>query len=85
MVIARASRTKQQREAAGDPRPLLAERYGTREAHVAAVEAAAAALVTERLLLPTAAAYVAEAQACDRCRATAPTPAFAVSVPAFKS
>jgi hypothetical protein len=61
------ARTKEEREAAGDPRPSLAERYGSREAYVAAVEAAAAALVAERLLLPAdAAAYVAAAEVCDR-------------------
>jgi hypothetical protein len=58
--------TKQE-EATGDPRPSLAERYGTRAAYVAAVEAAAAALVAERLLLPAdAAAYVKAAEASDR-------------------
>jgi alpha/beta hydrolase family protein len=61
------ARTRTEREAAGDPRPSLDERYGTREAYVARVEAAAAALVAERLLLPEdAAAYVAAARACDR-------------------
>ena len=61
------ARTKVERDAAGDPRPSLAERYGTREAYVAKVEAAAAALVAQRLLLPAdAAAYVEAAQTCDR-------------------
>ena len=61
------ARTKEERDAAGDPRPSLAERYGTREAYVAKIEAAAAALVAERLLLPAdAAAYVKAAEACDR-------------------
>ncbi len=61
------ARTRQEREAAGDPRPSLEERYGTRAAYVARVQAAAAALVAERLLLPAdAASYVATAQACDR-------------------
>jgi hypothetical protein len=51
------------RQAAGDPRPSLAARYPTPAAHVAAVRAAAAALVAERLLLPgDAAAFVARAQ-----------------------
>ncbi len=59
--------TRSEREAADDPRPSLAERYGTREAYVAKVAAAAAALVAERLLLPAdAAAYVAAARNCDR-------------------
>jgi hypothetical protein len=61
------ARTKEERDVAGDLRPSLAERYGTRDAYVAKVEAAAAALVAERLLLPAdAAAYVAAAQASDR-------------------
>jgi Alpha/beta hydrolase domain len=61
------ARTKQEREAAGDPRPSLEERYGSRDAYVAKVEAAAEALVAERLLLPAdAAAYVKAAKVCDR-------------------
>jgi hypothetical protein len=61
------ARTKQERGAAGDPRPLLAERYGTRETYIAKIEAAVAALVAERLLLPAdAAAYVKAAEASDR-------------------
>ena len=36
------ARTKNEREAAGDPRPSLEERYGSREAYVAKVRAAAA-------------------------------------------
>ena len=60
-------RTKEERDATGDPRPSLAERYATRDAYVAAIEAAAAALVAERLLLPAdAAGYVETAKACDR-------------------
>jgi hypothetical protein len=39
------------RQASGDPRPSLAERYATPATHVAAVRAAAEALVAERLLL----------------------------------
>ena len=59
--------TSAEREAADDPRPSLAERYGTREAYVAKVEAAASSLVAERLLLPAdAAAFVAAARKCDR-------------------
>ena len=61
------ARTRREREAAGDPRPSLEERYGSRAAYVAKIEAAAAALVGERLLLPTdAAAYVKTAEECDR-------------------
>ncbi|HLY46455.1 MAG TPA: alpha/beta hydrolase domain-containing protein [Stellaceae bacterium] len=59
--------TRAEREAAGDPRPSLAERYGSRAAYVEQVEAAAAALVAERLLLPgDAAALVAAARQCER-------------------
>jgi hypothetical protein len=61
------ARTKAEREIAGDPRPSLQERYRTRDAYVARVEAAAAALVAERLLLPVdAAAYIKAARECDR-------------------
>jgi alpha/beta hydrolase family protein len=61
------ARTKAERQQAGDPRPSLAERYGTREAYVAKVKAVAEALVAERLLLPAdAAAYVGAAAECDR-------------------
>jgi Alpha/beta hydrolase domain len=61
------ARTRQEREVARDPRPSLEERYGSREAYVAKIKAAAEALVAERLLLPSdAAAYVKAAEACDR-------------------
>ena len=61
------ARTKGEREAAGDPRPSLEERYSSREAYVARVEAAAAALVADRLLLPAdAAVYVKAARDSDR-------------------
>jgi hypothetical protein len=61
------ARTRKEREAAGDPRPSLEERYGSREAYVAKINAAAEALVAERLLLPAdAAAYVKAAEECDR-------------------
>jgi len=57
------AKTKAEREAAGDPRPSLEERYGSREAYVAKVKAAADALVAQRLLLPAdAAAYVRAAE-----------------------
>jgi hypothetical protein len=60
-------RTRAERDAADDPRPSLEERYGSREAYAAKVEAAAAALVAERLLLlGDAAAFVAAAKNCDR-------------------
>jgi len=61
------ARTRTEREAAGDPRPSLEERYGSRDIYVARVEAAAAALVADRLLLPAdAAAYVKAARETDR-------------------
>ena len=61
------ARDKREREITGDPRPSLEERYGTREAYVARVKAAAEALVVDRLLLPAdAAAYVKAAEKCDR-------------------
>jgi Alpha/beta hydrolase domain len=61
------ARTKGEREAAGDPRRSLEERYGSREAYVARVEAAAAALVADRLLLlADAAVYVKAARDSDR-------------------
>jgi Alpha/beta hydrolase domain len=61
------SKTKAEREAAGDPRLSLEERYGSRADYVAKVKAAADALVAERLLLPAdAAAYVQAAETSDR-------------------
>jgi Alpha/beta hydrolase domain len=61
------ARTRQEREAARDPRPSLEERYGTREAYVAKVRAAAEALIAECLLIAAnAEAYVEVAKACDR-------------------
>ncbi len=57
------ARTKALREAAGDPRPAIAERYPDRGTYVERVAAAADALARERLLLPEdAAAYVARAK-----------------------
>ncbi|MBV9198211.1 MAG: hypothetical protein JOY83_00455 [Alphaproteobacteria bacterium] len=61
------ARTKAEREAAGDPRPSLQERYGSRENYIAGVEAAAAALVGDGLLLPAdAEAYINAAKECER-------------------
>lgn len=61
------AKTKAEREAANDPRPSIAERYGARADYVAKVRAAADALVRDRLLLPAdAAAYVRAAEASDR-------------------
>jgi hypothetical protein len=61
------ARTKAEREASGDPRVSVEERYGSRAGYVAKVKAAADALVAERLLLPAdAAAYVKAAESSDR-------------------
>jgi hypothetical protein len=61
------AKTKAEREASGDPRLSLEERYGSRAAYVAKVKAAADALVAERLLLPSdAAAFVSAAEKNDR-------------------
>jgi hypothetical protein len=46
------ARSKVARLASGDPRPSLEERYGTHDAYVARVRAAAETLTAERLLLP---------------------------------
>jgi hypothetical protein len=63
--------TRQEREAARDPRPSLEERYGSREAYVAKIKAAAEVLVAERLLLASdAAAYINAAEECDRFNRT---------------
>jgi hypothetical protein len=51
-------RTLAQRQAAGDPRPSLAERYPTHAAYVSKVTAAASSLVNRRLLLPDDAAFL---------------------------
>jgi hypothetical protein len=45
------ARTKAERMASGDPRPSLEERYGTHEAYVSRVKAAASRLVAQRFLL----------------------------------
>ena len=55
--------TRAAREAAGDPRASLAERYGQAARPRAQVAAAAEALVAARLLLPEdAAAFIAAAR-----------------------
>ena len=60
------ARDRAERDAADDPRPSLEERYGSREAYVARVKAAADALVAERLLLPAdAEAFVAAAKSAE--------------------
>ncbi len=60
------AKTKAEREAAGDPRLSLEERYKTHEGYVDAVKAAAARLVRERFLLQEDAdRLIAEAAASD--------------------
>jgi hypothetical protein len=55
--------TKAERQASGDPRPSLQERYGTHAGYVAAVTAATVELMAEGLLLPQdAQAAIAAAQ-----------------------
>lgn len=46
------ARTKAEREASGDPRLSIEERYGSHEGYVEAVDAAVDGLVGDRLLLP---------------------------------
>jgi len=61
------ARTRSEREGTGDPRLSLEERYRTRDIYVGWVEAAAAALVADRLLLQADAdAYVKAARERDR-------------------
>lgn len=63
------ARTRAEREAAGDPRPSLEERYGDHAGYVAAVRRATADLVRERFLLAEdAERYVREAAASDVLR-----------------
>ena len=60
------AKTKAERTALGDPRPSLEERYGTHQAYVEAVKAAAEKAVAERFLLRSDAdRLVAEAEASD--------------------
>ena len=60
------TRTRAVREAAGDPRPSLAERYPDHAAYVQAVAAAAGRLRDQRLLLPEdAERYVKAARDSD--------------------
>jgi hypothetical protein len=61
------AKTKAEREAIGDPRPSLEERYGSRAIYVSRIRTAADALMRERLLLPADAdAYVQAAATSDR-------------------
>lgn len=57
------AKTAADRQASGDPRPSLAERYGSKAEYVSKVQAAAQALVDQRLLLQEdVATYVQSAQ-----------------------
>ena len=58
--------TRAEREALGDPRPSLAERYVDESAYVAAVREAAQRMVSERLLLPEDADRAVESARQDR-------------------
>jgi Alpha/beta hydrolase domain len=58
--------TRAEREASGDPRPSVAERYADSAAYVTAVRAAAAQMVAERLLLPQDAERAIELATQDR-------------------
>ena len=63
------AKTKSARTAAGDPRPSLEERYGTHDAYVTAVRAAAARMVRDRFLLQDDAdRLIAQAEASDVLR-----------------
>jgi hypothetical protein len=63
------ARTRAERDAAGDPRPSLEERYRDHAGYVAAVRAAAQPLVAERLLLPADAdLLIAQADASNVLR-----------------
>jgi hypothetical protein len=53
--------TKAERDATGDPRPSLEERYGDHEGYVEAVREAADRLVAQRFLLPEDAAAIIKA------------------------
>lgn len=57
--------TKAEREAAGDPRPSLEERYPSKDAYVAAVRKATQNGVAERTLLPADAAFLVKQAETD--------------------
>jgi len=63
------AKTKMDREASGDPRPSVQERYGTHAGYVEMVKRAAERNLRERFLLPEdAARLIAEADASDVLR-----------------
>lgn len=62
------AKTKAEREAIGDSRPSLEERYPTRDTYVAAMRRAADGLVQARLLLPEDATTIVGAAERDGIR-----------------
>jgi hypothetical protein len=63
------ARTKAERDASGDPRLSIAERYGTHDGYVAAIRVAAGSLRDARLLLPEDAdRLIREAETSDVLR-----------------
>jgi hypothetical protein len=62
------AKTKAERDAIGDPRRSIEERYPTKDAYAAAVKTAADALVTQRLLLPADAKMLVEQAATEGVR-----------------
>jgi hypothetical protein len=60
------AKTIEERRANNDPRPSLAERYGSHAGYVAAVEKAAERAVSEGFLLPNDASLLIEAAKSSR-------------------
>ena len=63
------ARSRSEREATGDPRLSIEERYPSREAYVAAIKAAAERLVARRYLLPADAALLVRSAEAGGIRA----------------
>jgi hypothetical protein len=63
------AKTKEERVAAGDPRPSLQERYPTKDAYVAAIRKATENLVAQRTLLAVDAAFLIKQAETDGVRA----------------
>jgi Alpha/beta hydrolase domain len=62
------AKTKAERDATGDPRRSLEERYPTKDAYAAAVKTAADGLVAQRLLLPADAKMLVDQAATEGVR-----------------
>jgi hypothetical protein len=75
------ARTKAERFAVGDPRPSLAERYGTHAAFVERVRKAAARMVAQRFLLPADAAEVVRKAEASQVLVPPPAAAASAAVP----